>query len=205
MVSIASADYGRGAPAARNRAGGRRMIPATTHAPDFTRIVEIGSRPDVLSAGVLAGFLPSTIQRAYKEAKRQAKRPREIAFALPSWESDPRYVIASSGGRYSVALHYSIDCPVCRVVCFTKSADDPDTAADYKDAVFEFLERLRRRIIYSGRWPYLKIGDWSDRCLRALVIGGDVETVRSIVDRYAGDNYRHGFAALVKPEDKPWS
>jgi hypothetical protein len=183
-----------------------KLHPTTEGGCGMTRVIKLASRPDVLSAGVLAGFWPSTIQRAYKEAKRQAKRPREIAFALPSWESDPRYVIARSGDRYSVGLHYSIGCPVCRVVCLTKSADDPDADADIKDAVLEFLHKLSLRIeISSGRLPHTEISGWSDRSVWALVIGADVETVRAIVDRYAGDNFRHGFAVVVKPalEDKP--
>jgi hypothetical protein len=171
------------------------MIPAT-HAPDFTRIIEVASRPDILGAGVVAGFWPSQTWRAYKRAKREGKN----SFALPDDASDPRFIITRSKDRYAVYLHHSVNCPTSRVVCLTRRTADLDWDNDcaIRDAVIDFLKTLRLKLHTATSCAHVQIGEWGDRSVSALIIGADEETVRRIVDRQAGDNFRRGFATVVK-------
>lgn len=156
--------------------------------------IAVGSHEQLAAAGYMAGAFFSETYRVYKRSIKAGIN----TFFLPSEDADPRYVITRADGRFFIMLEYSAACPRCLVTCLFKNKSDPFQKIELEHLVRDFFLGLERRLRINFGHAYVSDVNLAQRSASALIIGADAETVRRIVDRQAGDNFRRGFGVVVK-------
>lgn len=159
--------------------------------------LKVGEHDQLFTAGHMAGAAPSATNRDYKKAVRTGSN----TFFVPNEDADPRYKITRVDGRFHVVLEYSDSCPRCQITCLFKNKSDPIEKLDLEYAVRDFFLDFEWRLRIHLAHAFVSEPDLTERSATALIIGAPLDVVDRLVRRKAGENFKAGFAVVVKPGD----